>query len=128
MSVYVQYVPNRLFDGAWDEDRRDNLANLVIDQIADQSPGLRDIIVDWHLHAPGDLESEFGFTDGDIHHGERALDQLMFDQSMSGLSAEDIPVKNFYLCGTGIHQGGGLSGLAGQFTASDVLRDLRRAG
>ena len=128
MSVYVQYVPNRLFDGSWDEDRRKNLANLVIDQIADHCPGLRDIIVDWHLNAPGDLESEFGFTDGDIHHGERALDQLMFDQSMSGLNADDIPVKNFYLCGAGIHQGGGLSGLAGHFTASDVLRDLGRGG
>lgn len=128
MSVYVQYVPNRLFDGTWDEDRRNNLANLVIDRIADQSPGLRDIIVDWHLNAPGDLESEFGYTDGDIYHGERALDQLMFKRSMSGLSVDDIPVKNFYLCGTGIYQGGGLSGVAGHFAASNVLRDLRRAG
>ncbi len=128
MSVYVQYVPNRLFDGVWDEDRRNKLANLVIDRIADQSPDLRDIIVDWHLNVPGDLENKFGYTDGDIYHGERALDQLMFKRSMSGLSIDDIPVKNFYLCGTGIYQGGGLSGVAGRFAASNVLRDLRRAG
>ena len=126
MSVYVQYVPQKLFDGVWDEGHRQSLIKTVIDQIADYSPNLKDLILATHLSVPTDLEEMFAFTAGDIHHGEMALDQLLFQRPMPGL-AEMMPfAKNLHLCGAGTHPGGGITGVPGYLSAQRVLHAAER--
>jgi phytoene dehydrogenase-like protein len=38
-----------------------------------------------------------------------------------------MPVSSLYLCGSGSHPGGYVSGLPGRNAATVVLRDLKRA-
>ena len=36
------------------------------------------------------------------------------------------PVKRLYLCGSGTHPGGGVSGLPGRNAAREIVRDFKR--
>ena len=127
MSIYVQYVPNQLFDGIWDQFQRDALAASVLEQVADYCPGLGNLILGWKLSVPKDLEDKFSLTGGDIHHGEMALDQLLFHRPFPGEDAQGQVVENLYMCGAGAHPGGGVTGQPGWLAARRVLSDLRGA-
>jgi phytoene dehydrogenase-like protein len=36
-----------------------------------------------------------------------------------------MPVKGLYLCGSGAHPGGGVTGLPGRNAAREILKDMR---
>jgi len=42
------------------------------------------------------------------------LDQFMFMRPIPGWSNHKTPLDNLYLCGSGVHGGGGVSGAAGR--------------
>jgi phytoene dehydrogenase-like protein len=46
---------------------------------------------------------------------------MFFMRPMPGWSTHKTPVDNLYLCGNGVHGGGGLSGAAGRNAAAAVL-------
>jgi phytoene dehydrogenase-like protein len=37
-----------------------------------------------------------------------------------------MPLKGLYLCGSGAHPGGGVTGVPGHNCAREVLRDIKR--
>jgi phytoene dehydrogenase-like protein len=51
-----------------------------------------------------------------------ALDQILFMRPLPGWARYGTPVKNLYLCGSGTHPGGGVTGLPGYFAARAILR------
>ena len=59
--------------------------------------------------APPDLETRFGLIGGHIFHGE-----LLPGQIYERRFATRTPVRNLYLCGSGAHPGGCVSGFPGQ--------------
>ena len=61
---------------------------------------------------PLDLEKTYGLTEGDLNHGQLILDQMFFMRPMPGWSNHKTPIDGLYLCGNGVHGGGGLSGAA----------------
>ena len=72
---------------------------------------------------PLDLEREFGLVGGDIFHGALSLDQLFSARPVLGHADYRMPVRGLYLCGSGAHPGGGVTGVPGHNAAREILRD-----
>ncbi len=75
---------------------------------------------------PLDLERRFGLTGGDIFHGALAPDQLFSARPVLGNANYRMPLAGLYLCGSGAHPGGGVTGLPGHNAAREIVRDFRR--
>ena len=75
---------------------------------------------------PLDLERRFGLAGGDIFHGALSLDQLFSARPVLGNANYRMPLAGLYLCGSGAHPGGGVSGLPGHNAAREIVRDFRR--
>jgi len=76
--------------------------------------------------SPLDLERRFGLIDGDIFHGQLTLDQLFSARPVLGHADYRMPLQGLYLCGSGAHPGGGVTGVPGRNAAIEILRDFRR--
>ncbi len=123
-SIQVRYAPYRLRDSpTWDDPApRDDLLARVLAVLDDFLPGLRDRIVDHRLITPRDLETELGLTGGDEYHGQMGLDQALFMRPVAGWAQHRTPVEGLYLCGSGCHPGGGVTGGPGLHSAGAILR------
>jgi phytoene dehydrogenase-like protein len=121
MSVWMQYAPYDLRDRSW-HDEREALGDTVIDLIENYAPGTKDSIVHRQVLTPLDIEQTFGPAGGHMHHAEMALDQILFMRPLPGWARYATPVRNLYLCGSGTHPGGGVSGLPGYYAAKEILR------
>ena len=75
---------------------------------------------------PLDLEREFGLIGGDIFHGALHLDQIYSLRPAAGYARYRTPVEGLYLCGSGAHPGGGVTGLPGHHAAQTIAKDLKR--
>ena len=75
---------------------------------------------------PLDLERTFGLPGGDIFHGALTLDQLFSARPMLGYADYRMPIPGLYLCGSGAHPGGGVTGAPGHNAAQAVIADLLR--
>jgi len=125
MTCFVQYVPYHLRQGTWDE-KRDLLGDRVVKKIAEYAPNVPGAVVARQVLTPLDLERTYGLTEGNIFHGDLALEQLFFMRPVPGWSQYRTPIAGLYLCGAGAHPGGGVTGAPGHNAAFQVLRDLRR--
>jgi phytoene dehydrogenase-like protein len=123
MSCFVQYAPYELAPelGSWD-DQREAFGDAVVDTIAERAPNIRDLIVGRQVLTPLDLERDFGLTEGNIFHGELGLEQLFFNRPVPGWARYRTPVRGLWLCGSGVHPGGGIMGAPGRLAALEVLR------
>jgi len=124
VSIHFQFAPHRLRDGDW-QAARDVLERLALDTLGDVAPALRDSVREARSVTPADLEQNFGLTEGDLNHGQLILDQLFFMRPLPGWSDHRTPVDGLYLCGSGVHGGGGVSGAAGRNAARLVLKSAR---
>src|SRR5215469_2728275 len=125
MTCFVQYVPYFLRSGTWDENR-ELLGDRVIKKIAEYAPNVPGAVVARQVLTPLDLERIYGLTEGNIFHGDLALEQLFFMRPVPGWSQYRTPIAGQYLCGAGSHPGGGVTGAPGHNAAFQVLRDLQR--
>ena len=121
LSIYAQYAPATLREGTWDASRR-ALLDAVLDTLDRYMPGVRSLIVDAEVLTPADLEREWGFSGGHIHHGELALDQLFTMRPLLGWSQYRTPIDGLWLCSAGTHPGLGLTGGSGANAAREILR------
>jgi phytoene dehydrogenase-like protein len=117
--------PYHLRDGDWDNQRA-ALGDRVVATLARFAPGLPGLIEHRQDLTPLDYERIYGLTEGSPHHGEMALDQLLFMRPIPGFGRYRTPVAGLYLCGAGTHPGGGLTGAPGFNAAREILSDLRR--
>jgi phytoene dehydrogenase-like protein len=62
---------------------------------------------------------------GDIFHGRMSLDQLWAARPVLGAGDYRTPVQGLYLCGSGTHPGGGVTGAPGHNAAREMLADRR---
>ncbi len=127
MSIVVQFVPYVLAGRKrWDE-RRDELAALVIRTLGAYAPGLEALVKHVQVLAPPDLEREYGLSGGHIFHGEPSLDQLFTMRPILGWARYDTPLAGLYLCSAGTHGGLGITGAQGRNAARRIARDVRRS-
>jgi phytoene dehydrogenase-like protein len=85
-----------------------------MDTLAEYFPDLKLSIKNIMIIAPQDMETTYGLTEGDLNHGQLMLDQFLFMRPIPGWSNHKTPIDNLYLCGSGAHGGGGVSGAAGR--------------
>src|SRR5581483_957812 len=113
VSIHFQYAPYKLKSSKWKVERA-NVEKLAIDTLAEYFPNLKSSIVNHKSITPLDLEQTYGLTEGDLNHGQLMLDQFLFMRPIPGWSNHKTPIDNLYLCGSGVHGGGGVSGAAGR--------------
>jgi phytoene dehydrogenase-like protein len=124
MSVTVKYTPYALRDGDW-ESKREEIAKLVVDTIAEYAPNFRSLINDQRMISPTDLETVYDLPEGNTNHGEMTLDQFFHMRPIPGYARYRTPVKGVFLCGAGCHPGGGVTGLPGRNAAREILKDAK---
>lgn len=127
-SLFVQHVAPRLpAPRTWnDPGEKERFADVVIDTVTEHAPNFRAAILGRQVLSPLDLETRFGLVDGDIFHGQLSLAQLFSARPLLGHANYRMPVENLYLCGSGAHPGGGVTGLPGRNAAREILKDFRR--
>jgi phytoene dehydrogenase-like protein len=125
MSVVVQYTPYTLRDGSWDE-RRDEVGDAVLGTLDEVAPGLSALVTARQVLTPLDLERDFGLTGGHPLHAEPGLDQFFLWRPLLGHARYRVGIDGLYLCGSGAHPGGGITGLPGRNAAREILADLRK--
>jgi phytoene dehydrogenase-like protein len=124
MSVLVQWAPYHLSEGNWDA-RRDELGDLVLKRIEESVPGISGMVRHRQVLTPLDLERHYGLTEGHPLHAEPGLDQFFAWRPMYGSGRYRLPLRGLYLCGSGAHPGGGITGIPGANAAREVLSDLK---
>jgi len=125
MSIFAQYAPLSPEDGGW-EKQKDPFVQRILDVVEIYAPGFRNRIEHVHALSPADLQSEFSLTGGNIFHGNMSLDQLFFLRPVPGWAQYRTPLRGLYLCGSGAHPGGGVTGACGRNAARVVLADVRQ--
>ena len=125
MSVIAQWTPYRLRAGTW-ESEREGVGDVVVKTLEGYAPGLSNLITARQVMTPIDLEREFGLTAGHVLHGEPGLDQIFAWRPLMGFARYRMPIGGLYLCGSGAHPGGGVTGAPGANAAREILRDLKR--
>jgi phytoene dehydrogenase-like protein len=125
-SLFCQHFDPVLPNGrSWD-DAKEAAADAVIETVNRHAPNFKASILARKILSPLDLERDFGMIGGDIFHGALTLDQLFSARPVLGYADYRSPVKGLYLCGSGAHPGGGVTGAPGHNAAREILRDLRR--
>jgi phytoene dehydrogenase-like protein len=125
-SLFCQHVAPQLPDGSSWDLHREAVADHMIDLVNSFAPNFRAAVLGRQLFSPLDLEREFGLIGGDIFHGALTLDQLFSARPMLGHADYRGPLAGLYMCGSGTHPGGGVSGAPGYNAARAVLNDRRR--
>jgi phytoene dehydrogenase-like protein len=106
--------------------RKAEAVERIFDVVEAHAPGFRQSVIAHSALSPADLELVFGLSGGDIFHGQLSLDQLWAARPVLGHADYRTPVKGLYLCGSGAHPGGGVTGAPGHNCARELLRDFGR--
>jgi len=124
-SLFVQHVAPQLPNGQTWDVARETFADHVVATVTRYAPNFAASILGRQSLSPLDLERRFGLVDGDIFHGQLTLDQLFLARPVLGHADYRMPLPGLYLCGSGAHPGGGVTGVPGRNAALAILRDLR---
>lgn len=125
-SLFCQHVAPQLPNGeSWDS-HRETVADLMIDTVTAHAPNFKAAVLGRQIMSPLDLERTFGLTGGDIFHGALSLDQMFSARPMLGYGDYRGPLPGLYMCGSGTHPGGGVTGAPGHNAAREILRDFSR--
>lgn len=122
-SLFCQHFQRHLpHEQSWDEVR-EQVADQVIATVDSYAPNFISSVVGRQIKTPLDIERDLNMVGGDIFHGALHLDQFYSMRPIPGHAGYRMPCKGVYLCGSGAHPGGGVSGLPGRNAARVILRD-----
>lgn len=125
MSVVAQWTPYGLREGDW-ETERERLADVVVKSMERYAPGLGELVTARHVITPVDLERDYGLSGGHVYHAEPGLDQFFVWRPLLGHARYRFGLPGLYLCGSGAHPGGGITGAPGANAAREILADLKK--
>jgi phytoene dehydrogenase-like protein len=94
----------------------------VLNVIERYAPNFKRSILGLQILSPWDLEQTLGLVNGDIFHGALQLNQLWAARPVLGYGNYRSPIRGLYLCGSGAHPGGGVTGLPGRNAAREIMR------
>ncbi len=116
LHVLAQWIPH-------DADP-DAVGDLVVAELERHAPGIASVVADRRVLTPALLERDYGLAGGHVYHGEPGLDQFFAWRPVLGLARYRLAVPGLYLCGSGAHPGGGVTGGPGRNAAREILADL----
>jgi phytoene dehydrogenase-like protein len=122
-SLFCQHFRRVLPEGRRWADTKDAALDLIIDTVDDYAPNFRRAVIGVQSYDPEALEQRFALVGGDIFHGRMTLDQLYWARPAFGHAQYRTPVPGLYLCASGAHPGGGVSGAPGHNAARAILAD-----
>ena len=122
-SLFCQHFSYNLPHGRDWRRERHSAVDLILSTVDSYAPNFRASVVGHSALSPIDLEEKLGLAGGDIFHGALGLDQLWAARPMLGYGDYRTPLKSLYLCGSGAHPGGGVTGIPGHNAAREILRD-----
>ncbi len=125
MSIVVQWTPYALREGDWGSER-DHLGDVVIKTMEKHAPGLGEQVLARQVITPVDLERDYGLSGGHVYHAEPGLDQFFVWRPLLGHARYRFGLPGLYLCGSGAHPGGGVTGAPGANAAREILADLKK--
>jgi phytoene dehydrogenase-like protein len=115
LHVLAQWVPH-----AADLDA---VGDLVVAELERHAPGIGETVTDRSVLTPAGIERELGISGGHVYHAEPGLDQFFAWRPVLGLARHRLAVAGLYLCGSGAHPGGGVTGGPGRNAAREILAD-----
>ncbi|MGA2393330.1 MAG: NAD(P)/FAD-dependent oxidoreductase [Candidatus Lustribacter sp.] len=119
LSIFAQYFPYDRSDRPWTAADREAIGDRIVAQLAAYAPNIPGAIEHRQILAPPDLEALLGLDGGHIFHGE-----LLPDQVYERRFGVRTGIDGLYLCGSGTHPGGCVSGFPGRRAAAAVVADL----
>jgi phytoene dehydrogenase-like protein len=122
-SLFCQHFSYNLPGGRDWRQERQSAVDLIFSTVESYAPNFRASVIGHSALSPLDLEEKLGLAGGDIFHGALGLDQLWAARPMLGYGDYRTPLKSLYLCGSGAHPGGGVTGIPGHNAAREILRD-----
>jgi len=122
VSIHFQFAPYSLKTGDWGLETKKKVEEFAVNTLAEYFPNLKSQVSNSHIITPMDMEDVYGLTEGDLNHGQLMLDQFMFMRPIPGWSNHKTPLDNLYLCGSGVHGGGGVSGASGRNAARIIIK------
>jgi phytoene dehydrogenase-like protein len=125
MSVVFQYAPYTLREMTWDACR-EQVGDLAVKSLEMVAPGIGKLVTARQVITPVDLEREYGLTGGHPLHAEPALDSFFLWRPLLGHARYRMPLDGLYLCASGAHPGGGITGGPGQNAAREILADWKK--
>jgi phytoene dehydrogenase-like protein len=125
-SLFCQHVAPKLPGNASWDAHRDEVADAMIELVNSHAPNFKAAVLGRQIMSPLDLERTFGLLDGDIFHGALSLDQLFSARPMLGHGDYRGPLPGLYMCGSGTHPGGGVTGAPGHNAAREIIADFRK--
>lgn len=120
LSIVAQYAPTEV-KGGWEQGRA-VLEQRLLAQLERAAPGIAELIVATELLTPADIERRYGMVGGNWHHGELAVEQMLFLRPTPETARYATPIAGLWLGGAGSHPGGGISGAAGWNAAGRILQ------
>jgi phytoene dehydrogenase-like protein len=122
MSIFAQYFPYERPDRPWRAEDRTAIADLLVATLARYAPNLPGAIEHRQALGAPDIESLIGISGGQIFHGE-----LLPEQIYERRFATRTGIEGLYLCGSGAHPGGCVSGFPGRRAAEAAVADAAKA-
>ena len=116
-----QFAPTLPDNKSW-HDKKGNAANTIIETVNKYAPNFKESILGMSILSPLDLEEKLGLVGGDIMHGVMSLDQMWAARPVFNYGDYKTPVKNLFICGSGTHPGGGVTGLPGKNSSREILK------
>ena len=122
-SLFCQHFSYNLPGGRDWRQEKQSAVDLIFATVDSYAPNFSASVVGHSALSPIDLEEKLALAGGDIFHGALGLDQLWAARPMLGYGDYRTPLKSLYLCGSGAHPGGGVTGIPGHNAAREILRD-----
>lgn len=124
MSIVFEAAPRHLRDTTWTAER-DRVAEIAITVLERYAPGIGGLVEASQVITPEDLELDYGLSGGHVEHAEPGLDQFFLWRPLNGEARYKLVFDRLYLCGSGAHPGGGITGAPGANAARQILKDLK---
>ena len=109
----------------WTDELKNQVADRVINKLADYAPNVKDAIIARRVESPAELGERLGAYKGNYYHIDMTLDQMVFFRPLPEIANYTTPIEGLYLTGAGTHPGGSISGMPGRNCARVFLNKER---
>ncbi|ACB53626.1 zeta-carotene desaturase [Crocosphaera subtropica ATCC 51142] len=109
----------------WTDTLKNQVADRVLEKLADYSPNLKHSVIARRVESPAELGERLGAYRGNYYHVDMSLEQMVFLRPLPEIANYKTPIKGLFLTGAGTHPGGSISGMPGRNCARTFLKSQK---